>query len=49
MCDLGIANINRVILNEVNELVEDYNVLGFTFRESNDEVMEGVCDLIRGK
>lgn len=48
MCDSGIVSMNIIILNEFKKIVNDCNILGISFIESNDKVMEGVCDMIRG-
>lgn len=47
MLDSRIANKNKIILNESNEIVNDCKILSISFRKSNDEVIDAACDMIK--
>lgn len=40
VCDSSIANMNKIILNEANEIVNDYNILDISFREADDNFLK---------
>lgn len=47
--DSGIANMNKIVLNVVNVMVNRCNVLSISFRESDDRVIDEMCEVIKGE
>lgn len=40
--------MNRIILNEANEIMRYCKILGISFRKSDGKVVEEICDVIEG-